>query len=224
MFGGGDKDFAEPDTFVADEQRAWTGEGRFGDRNAGSCDRGNGGDAMTVKEIERFWLGRMQGGNAKGRAGGGAESFGVPGVGRTGQEKNASRTEGLGRAQECADVTGVLQTGEDENQRVRAREQSFHGEGWWVNERGDALGLLGGDGAGEDIGRQEEMFGVIGQCEGGVVAIPEKYGGEAEMAARGFGDEVLAFNGDEASGRSPGAREGGAQLLDARVLAAGDET
>jgi hypothetical protein len=93
-----------------------------------------------------------------------------------------------------------------------------------LDKRGDALGLLGGDGAGEDIGRQEEMFGVIGQCEGGVVAIPEKYGGEAEMAARGFGDEVLAFNGDEASGRSPGAREGGAQLLDARVLAAGDET
>jgi hypothetical protein len=44
------------------------------------------------------------------------------------------------------------------------------------------------------------------------------------MAAHGFGDEVLAFDGDEAGGCFSGAREGGAQLLDARVLAAGDET
>jgi hypothetical protein len=44
------------------------------------------------------------------------------------------------------------------------------------------------------------------------------------MAAHGFGDEVLAFDGNEASGRSAGSGEGGAQLLDARVLAAGDET
>src|ERR1700761_2913270 len=57
-----------------------------------------------------------------------------------------------------------------------------------------------------------------------MVALPEKYGGEAEMAAHGLGDEVLAFDGDEASGRSAGAGEGGAELLDARVLAAGDET
>ena len=59
MLGGGDKDFAEPDALVADEQRAWAGEGRFGDRNAGSCDGGNGGDAMAIKEIERFWFGRI---------------------------------------------------------------------------------------------------------------------------------------------------------------------
>ena len=46
---------------------------------------------------------------------------------------------------------------------------------------------------------------------------------EAELAAYGFGDEVLAFDGDEAGGGSSGAGERGAQFLDARVLTAFDE-
>src|ERR1700760_1388422 len=223
MFGGGDEDFAEPDALVADEQRAWTGEGRFGDRNAGSRDGGNGGDAMTIEEIERFRFGRMYGGNAKGGAGGGAGSFGIPGVGRAGQKKNASCSEGLGRAQQGADVAGVLQTGEDENQRVRACEQIFHRKARWVDERGDALGLLGGDGAREDIGWEQEWFGVAGKSKGRLVALAQEDGGETELAAQGFGGEVLAFNGDESGGGSAGAGERGAQLFDARILTAFDE-
>ncbi len=178
---------------------------------------------MTVEEIERFWFGRVYGGNAKGGAGGRPEGFGVPGIGRAGQQKNASCSEGLGRAHEGADVAGVLQTGEDENQRGRACEQSFHGKGRWVDKRGDALGLLGGDGAREDIGWEQERFGVVGKCKGRLVALAQEDGGKAEMAANGFGDEVLTFNGDEAGGGSPSAGECGAQLFDARVLTAFDE-
>jgi hypothetical protein len=93
-----------------------------------------------------------------------------------------------------------------------------------VDESGDALGLLGGDGAREDIGRQQEMFGAFGNGEGRVVAVAQEDGFEAEMAAQGLGDEVLAFDGDESGGGSAGAGEGGAEFLDVRVLATFNET
>jgi hypothetical protein len=43
------------------------------------------------------------------------------------------------------------------------------------------------------------------------------------MAPDGFGDQVLAFDGNEAGGGAAGAGEGGAEFLDERVLAAFDE-
>jgi hypothetical protein len=93
-----------------------------------------------------------------------------------------------------------------------------------MDERGDALGLFGGDGAGEDVFGQEEIFGVERKAGAWGVAFTQEDGREAKMAAQGFGDEMLAFDGDEAGGRSAGARECGTQLLNARILAAGDET
>ena len=56
------------------------------------------------------------GGHAEGGAGRGAESLGVPGTGGAGQQQNTSCGEGLGGAEERADVAGVLQAGENENQ------------------------------------------------------------------------------------------------------------
>jgi hypothetical protein len=102
-------------------------------------------------------------------------------------------------------------------------EERVWREDRWMDERGDALGLLGGDGAREDIGRQEEMFRVVGNCERRLVAIAQEDGGEAQMAAQGLGEEMLAFDGEEPGRSAAGAGEGGAQLFDARVLAALDE-
>ena len=182
------------------------------------------GMLCSREQVEGFCFGCVDGGNAKGGAGGGAECFGVPGTGGAWEQENAGGGEGFGRAEERADVAGVLQTGEDENERrLTAEERVYRREGRRVDERGDALGLLGGDGTGEDIGRQQEMFGVIGNCERRLVAVAQEDGGEAQMAADGLGDEVLAFDGNEPGGGAAGAGEGGAQLFDARVLAALDE-
>jgi hypothetical protein len=63
------------------------------------------------------------------------------------------------------------------------------------------------------------MFRLAGNGERWVVTLAQEDSGEAEMAAHGFDDEVLPFDGDEACGGPAGAGEGGAKLLDARVLA-----
>src|ERR1700738_1938453 len=94
-----------------------------------------------------------------------------------------------------------------------------------MDQGGDALRLFGRDGAREDVCREQEGLRVR-QLVCGAVALAKEDGGEAQPAAQGFLDEVLAFDGDEA-GRIPfwrpaGARESGAQLLDARVVAAFD--
>src|SRR4051794_35773436 len=64
------------------------------------------------------------------------------------------------------------------------------------------------------------MFRVFGKRKGWLVAMTQEDGREAQMAAYRLFDEVLAFDGDEAGGGSAGAGEGGAEFLDARVLAA----
>jgi hypothetical protein len=227
MRGGSDEAIAEAGAFVADEECAWASEWCCAYRNARARDGGNGRDVVLREQVESFCFGCVDGGNAEGGAGGSAECFGVPGAGGAWEQENAGGGEGFGRAQEGADVAGVLETGEDENERRLTAEERVWIRIWredrCVDERGDALGLLGGDGAREDIGRQQEMFGVVGGRERRLVAVAQEDGGEAQMAAQGLGDEVLAFDGNEPGGGAAGAGEGGAQLFDARVLAALDE-
>jgi len=93
-----------------------------------------------------------------------------------------------------------------------------------MDERGDALRLLGRDGAREEIGRQQQMFGLAGNGERRVVALAQEDGGETEMAAHGLGDEVLTFDSDEAGGGSPSAGERSAELFDTGILAAFNKT
>jgi hypothetical protein len=179
------------------------------------------------EQIKSFCFACGDGGNAEGGAGGGAERFGVPGTGRAWEQEKAGGGEGFGRAEERADVAGVLQTGEDENERRLTAEERVWIRIWRkdrrVDESGDALGLLGGDGTGEDIGREQEMFGVVGNCERRLIAIAQEDGGEAQMAVHGLGDEVLAFDGNETGGGAASACESGTQLFDTRVLAALDK-
>ncbi len=66
-----------------------------------------------------------------------------------------------------------------------------------MDERGDALGLLGRDGARKNIRRQQQIVGVFGKLDMWCVAVTQEDRCEAQMAAHGLGDQVLAFDGDE---------------------------
>ncbi len=122
MRGGGDEIVAEAGAFVADQQCACGCERGFADGCAIARDGGDGGDVVLREEIDSFGFGCVDGGNAEGGAGGGAERFGVPGAGGAGQQENATGGEGFSGAQEGADVAGILQAGEDENSGARPRK------------------------------------------------------------------------------------------------------
>ena len=67
------------------------------------------------------------------------------------------------------------------------------------------------------------MFDVFRKGEGRLIAMPKEDGIEAQLAADGLSYEMLAFDRDQAGGCASGAGEGGAEFLDARVLAAFDK-
>lgn len=222
MLRGGDQAVAQTGAFVADEQRAGTSERSGVCGSASASDGCRGEDVMLRQQADGVVFGGRDGGNAEGGAGRGAESFGVPGAGGSRQQQRAGGAEGFCGAQERADIAGVLQAGEDEDQGELAEER-FDGEGRRMDERCDALRLLGGDGAGEDIGCEKKLLGVGREFDAGRVVLAEKGCDEPESAAQGFRDEVLAFDGDQAGGGAAAVREGGAQLFDTRILAALDQ-
>ena len=76
--------------------------------------------------------------------------------------------------------------------------------------------------AGEDFAGQFDEFDVAGDPFWSGTAGAEEDGFEGDAAAHGFKEEVFAFDGDEAFAQTGMACEGGAELLDAGVGAAGD--
>ena len=120
----GEKDFAETRALVADEKGARASQRRFADGSAFACDGGNGGDVMAVEEVERFRFGCIDGGHTEGGAGRSAESLGVPGACGARQQQNTTCGEGFGRSEKRADVAGILQPGEDEDQWSGCAEDS----------------------------------------------------------------------------------------------------
>lgn len=145
------------------------------------------------------------------------------GIGGIGQEKDAGGAEGFGGADEGSEVAGVLE-GLDEDEEGCRAEGVGEGEAWRIDEGGDALrGACLGD-AGEDIVGEVKCFGVAGKRQRGGEGSAEEDGAEREVAADGFEDEVLAFDGEGGGGAGAGRiGEGGAKLADAGVVAAGDE-
>ena len=179
----GEKDFAETRALVADEQGARASQRRLADGSAFARDGGNGGDAMAVEEVERFRFGCTHRAHPEGGPGRGAESLGVPGACGARQQQNTTRSEGFGRTEKRADVAGILQAGENEDQGGGGTEDSLWGKRRRMDEGGDALRLLGRDGAREEIGRQQQVFGLAGNGEWRIIAFAQEDGREAEMAA-----------------------------------------
>ena len=162
-------------------------------------------------------------GRAEGGAGRGAECLGVPDTDGAGQGNDAVGREGLGGANDGAQVSGILESGRDNEKRLARGEDFLEGEGWSFGERGDGLRGFGGDGAREDVGWELDDFGVGAQYE--VVqqveaAATDEEGGDVEATAEGFFDEVLAFEGDQSGVGYFAAPEGGAQFFYPGVLPA----
>lgn len=164
--------------------------------------------------------------NAERAAGRGAQGFGVPGADGAGERDNAGCAEGLRRAEDCAEIAGILQAGEDDEERgelIGTAEEMRPGPVRRFDERGDGLRIIRGEDGGENLFGNEEDFGFLWErelLEPGFEARREKEAIDCEAGAEGLLDEVGAFKGDEAGGRVRGFGEDAAELLEAVVLLA----
>lgn len=234
----------EAAAFVADEERDGLGEvpGGAGNRFVGGggsrCCRGDGGEDGDVafgeggEGLGGFFLDNR---DAEGRSGGSAEGFGVPHVDGAGEGDDAAGPEGFRRADQGAEVAGILQSGGNQDERggvlfsARLRgPQSFgQREARCFDEGRDALRGFSFDGAvkhgrrelddGDSGGQREAVEGVEAAAAACRIGANED-GAQAELAAEGFGEEVLALDADDIGGVAGGAGEGGAQFADASVL------
>ena len=232
----------EAAAFVADEDGRRPGEVVFRARDrAGTCGSGDGGEDGDFafaqgREGDRGFF--RHDGDTEGGAGGGAEGFAVPHIDGARQGDDAGGSEGFCGADEGAEVAGVLQSSGDEDERrgvscarhwrVEFAESFSEGEVGRLEEGGDALRGFGVDGTGEDGGVERDDGDGRGQgkafedAEGGVAAVgigAEEDGAQAEAAAEGFGEQVLALDPDDLGAVAGGAREGCPQFADAGVLA-----
>src|SRR5579862_1314599 len=222
-FGG------EAGAFVADEE----GEGgaEVGGVGGGRGGFGGGGDEREAGGAElgesNRWREAAEEREAEGGASGGAHGFGGPGVGGAFGGDHAGGAEGLSGADGCADVAGVLdaEQGDDEREATsEVVESAFAG----FHESGDALGMFGGgDLVEEFFGGAEDVKGfALGRSEG-VEEFVGGGGGEAfgdvKAGAKGFFDEMRAFDSEEIFFRQIAVAEGGAEGFKVLVIAGGDE-
>ena len=186
---------------------------------------GEGLDARSVELCEALLGGGVEDGQTKDASGGGAEGFGVPWADGAGKENGSRGTKGLGGSENGAEVAGVLESGEDDEQRVGLVEEEIPGPVGLLDERGNGLGRFRGDGGGEDVGRDGEDFDVGGnfeRIERGFPACGDKDGFYRDAAGEGFFEEVKAFDGNQAVGVGLRFEQQGAELFEARVLLAQD--
>ena len=80
-----------------------------------------------------------------------------------GQGDGSGGSEGFGGAQDGAEIAGVLNAGEDDDERLRGAvaEQIGPFLCQWPGEGGDGLGPLGCDGGGENfLGQYQNLYGI----------------------------------------------------------------
>ena len=239
----------EAAAFVPDEERDWTAEvvGGTGDGfvsgAAARCCRSYGsedGDMAFGEGGEGLCGFLLHDRNAEGRSGGGAQGFGVPDVDGAGKGDDAAGSKGFRRADQGAEVAGILQSGGDEDERggvrfsARLRGGGLGGpesfgqrEARRLDEGGDALRGFCLDGAvkhrgrelddGDGGGQREPVQGVEAAAAACRIGANED-SAQTELAAQSLGEEVLALNADDLGGVAGGAGEGGAQFADASVL------
>jgi len=170
---------------------------------------------------------------------GGAEGLGRVGAGGAaltgGGSDGSGGAKGSGGAQDGADVAGVLNAGENDEERSAGAggrgEDFIEREFTGLDESGDALGMFGvGDAFKEAIGGAEDgEAGVRTADERGeafavaFAGFAEEDGLNAAGGAESFFDEACAFDADRTVFGGKAAAESDAKLLEPAVVAAGKE-
>ena len=229
--GGGDGDARgaagsercrDAGAFRADDEGGGLAERVFMERRGLVRHGGYGLDARGGEAGEAFVFGDVNEGQAEDAAGGGAHGFGVPGADGAVEGDDSGGTEGFGGAEDGAEVAGVLEAGQDDEERI-GNEDRLPGPGGRLGEGGDGLRSFRGDSGGEDVGGEDEAFergGKVELAEEGFAALGYEDGGETQAALDGFLDEVQAFEADGVAAATRRAKQGCAQLFYARVLPA----
>ena len=204
---------AEAGAFVADEQRAGFGEVGCRRRSGVSARIvGNGGEEVKAAGFERGEFGRRRRRrrDAEDGAGGGAQGFLVPLAGGAGSGENTSCAEGFGGADEGAEVAGVLQAGGDRRAVATAARVRWAARPRAVQVGGTrARRCLAGDWVSTALAKTSSgrwRARRRGEDHAGGVPLAQEDGLEARPAAHGFGEEVLAFDGDQAAARAARCR------------------
>ena len=165
------------------------------------------GMSVLREQIEGFCFGCGEAGTRKAEPAEARSAFGFQGLTVPGSRRTPVAAKASAERRSVPRLPGSCRPARTRISGAGGAEDIVCREVRRVDEGGDALGLLGGDGAREDIGGQEEMFGVVAELRmARLVAFAQEDGGEAQMAAQGFGDEVLAFDGDEPEGVRPVGR------------------
>jgi len=172
-------------------------------------------------------------------ASGGAQGFGRVGAGSAaltgGGSDGGGGTEGGGGAEDGADVAGILDAGENDEERSASTggggEEFIERECAGLDEGGDALGMFGvGDALEEAIGGAENGEADVWTADerGETLAVAlagfaEEDGGDAAGGAKSFFDEARAFDADGTVLCGQAAAESDAELLQPTVVAAGEK-
>src|SRR6266852_2081701 len=251
--------FGEASAFVADEEgdrlapvdfpgseEGWCGIARRGRAKArpyNFCAMGAGSESANARDFE------LREENRKGHAGedremqgsasGGAESLRRERVGGAADAGSGGGGAGCAKggccAQDGGDVAGVLDAGKNDKQGSASRKGSAHeiveGSFAWMDQRGDALRMLGvGEALEEAVGGAQDgksHFGAVD--EGGesfmmaLAGFAEEHGLNAASGTQCFFDEPDALDADEAAFRGKAAAESHAELLEPAIVAAAEE-
>jgi hypothetical protein len=202
-----------------------------------------GGQAMDGVELELREKNRERHSGDDGEmqrgARGGTERFGRVGTGGAaltgGRSDGGGGAKGGGGADNGADVAGILNAGENDEEGCGGAsgsgEEFVEREFAWLDEGGDTLRMLGvGDAFKKAIGGAKDgKTSVRATDERGktfamaFAGIAEEDGCDATSGAEGFFDKAGAFNANGAVFGGKATAESDAELLEPAVLAAGEE-
>ena len=157
----------------------------------------------------------------------------IPDADGSGESDDTAGAEGFDGADQRAEVAGILESGGEDEEGIRCGDSFGEGKAGRLNEGGDALRGFGIDGAVKDGGGEfDDGDGggkgeAIEGAEAGIAAIfvdggrvaADKDGAQANLAAEGFRDEVLALDADDFGDLAAAANEGSAELPDPGILA-----
>jgi len=242
--GGADDVFGEAGAFVANEESDGLAPVHLpGGERASGFFVNAGGERVDAVEFElREKNGERHSGDdgeMKRGARGGAEGFGRVGAGRAALTSGGSDGGGGakcgGGAEDGADIAGILNAGEDDDEWSRraggSGEELVEREFAGLDERGDALGMFGiGDALEEAVGGAENgeagVWAADERCETFAVAFAgfaEEDTLDAAGGAESFFHEARAFDAHGAVFGGKAAAESDAKLLEPAVFAAGEQ-
>jgi len=187
--------------------------------------RGEGLDAGGAQDFQAFDISGGEQGKAEDAAGGGADGLGVPLADGSGKEDGAGGVKGFSGAKDGAEVAGILDAAENDDQGRGGGEQARPLPLAGTHQGGDGLGCFGGCGGVEEIARKGEDFGGFEEIElgegrlgeEGFVAESDKDSDDFDTCEGGFLKEMEAFQAHDTGGRGAMLAEGVAKLLQASV-------